>query len=333
MQPSGGNGMPPLRYLPSAELERCLPDVETRLSLASRALVALSRGDAEMPAKIGVHPRPGALLHAMPAWLKGADLVGVKWVSAFPNNNERGVPATNALVVLNDPDTGIPTWIMDGSRITAVRTAAVSGVALRLLRPKRIDSIAIIGAGTQARSHIEVIATLAPEAEVMINDVHPERAAALAQSVERDYGLAATAVDDARAAAASSQVVITMARMGSLRQAMTPDWIEPGALVIAVDFATYASAALARAARLFCVDDRQQFLAYRASGSFDDYPDPTTTLGDLIDSASAGNASADGIDARPALVNHLGIGLADVVFADAIAGHALAQGFGMELRR
>src|SRR5262245_40007980 len=182
MQPTGGvgsSGMPPLRYLPSAELERCLPDVGARLDLAARALSALSRGDAEMPAKIGVHPRPGALLHAMPAWLKDGDLVGVKWVSAYPNNNERGVPATNALVVLNDADTGVATWIMDGSRITAVRTAAVSGVALRLLRPKRVDRILIIGAGIQARSHLEVIAAVMPQAEVVINDVHPERAAAL----------------------------------------------------------------------------------------------------------------------------------------------------------
>jgi len=331
MQPSGSIGMPPLRYLPSAELERCLPDVETRVELASAALAALSRGDSEMPAKIGVHPRPGALLHAMPAWLKDGDLVGMKWVSAYPNNNARGVPATNALVVLNDADTGLATWIMDGSRITAVRTAAVSGVALRLLRPERIDRIAIIGAGIQARSHLEVIATIVPGAEVVINDVHPERAAALVDAVEKEYGLAASAVDDARAAVASAQVVMTMARMGSLRQAMTPDWLSSGTLVIAVDFATYASADLARAVRLFAVDDRDQFFAYRAAGSFDDYPDPTTTLGDLIDNP-AGAAPAGGDD-RPTLVNHLGVGLADVVFADAIARHALAQGFGVELTR
>jgi len=323
--------MPPLRYLPSAELERCLPDVHTRLDLATQALVALSRGDSEMPAKVGVHPRPGALLHAMPAWLKDGDLVGMKWVSAYPNNNERGVPATNALVLLNDADTGVATWIMDGSRITAVRTAAVSGVALRLLRPKRIDRIAIIGAGIQARSHLEVVAALVPEAEVVISDVHPERAVELAAAVERDYGMAASAEEGARAAAASAQVVMTMARMGSMKQAMRPDWLASGTLVIAVDFATYASAELARQARLFLVDDREQFLAYRASGSFDDYPDPTATLGDLVNRPAA--ATPEDGDVRPTLVNHLGVGLADVVFADAIARHALAQGFGMQLTR
>src|SRR3972149_621280 len=77
---------PPLRYLSAAELERCLPPVAERLDLAARALWAAGRGAAEMPPKIGVHPRPGALIHAMPAWLHETDVVGLKWIAAFPDN-------------------------------------------------------------------------------------------------------------------------------------------------------------------------------------------------------------------------------------------------------
>ena len=326
MQPSSGIGMPPLRYLPSGELDRCMPTVTERLDLAATALTALSRGRAEMPAKIGVHPRPGALLHAMPAWLKDGDLVGLKWVSAYPGGNAT-VPAVNALMVLNDAETGVARWIMDGSRITAVRTAAVSGVALRTLLPAHVERVALFGAGVQARSHIEVVATLLPGVQVLVHDLHPERAAALADEATRVYGLQAKAAADPRSAAADAQVVITVASMGSQSQVMTPDWVAPGTLVIAVDFATYASAALARAAQPFAVDDRDQFNSYRAQGSFDDYPDPTTTLGDLID-----NPVAPTVD-RPALVNHLGVGLADVVFADAIARKAVEQGLGQELPR
>src|SRR5688572_20845584 len=98
MQPSGRIGLPPLRYLSSAEINECLPDVDTRLDLAATALTALSRGTAEMPPKVGVHPRPGALLHAMPAWLRSSDVVGLKWIAAFPGNSERGMPAINGLI-------------------------------------------------------------------------------------------------------------------------------------------------------------------------------------------------------------------------------------------
>lgn len=317
--------MPPLRYLSSSELDRCLPDVATRLDLAATALSALSRGAAEMPAKIGVHPRPGALLHAMPAWLRDGDLVGLKWVSAYPDNNGRGLPATNALVMLNDADTGLVTWIMDGTRITAIRTAAVSGVALRLLRPTRVDRIALVGAGVQARSHIEVIGALIPDAELVIYDHHPERAEAAAAEA-RLAGRPASVAGSAEEAVGSAQVVITMARLGSVSQVMTSDWLAPGSLVIAVDFATYASAELARSARLFAVDDREQFFALRAAGRFDGYPDPTSTLGDLIDNPPTATD-------RHILVNHLGIGLADVVFANEIARRALEAGLGMELPR
>lgn len=332
MQPSGRIAMPPLRYLPSADVERCLPDVSTRLDMASTALTAISGGTAEMPAKIGVHPRPGALLHAMPAWLREGDLVGLKWVSAYPGNSDRGVPATNALVLLNDPETGLLTWLLDGARITAIRTAAVSGVAIRLLRPSRVERVAIIGAGIQARSHAEVIRALLPDVELLVYDLHTERAEALAEEVARDHGLTATAIDDPRGAASAAQIVITAARMGTISQVMTSDWLAPGTLVIAVDFATYASAELARAARLFVVDDRDQLFALRASGLFEGYPDPTNTLGALIDDPSATEATAAD-DPRPVLVNHLGIGLADVVFAAEIARRADEAGLGMELPR
>lgn len=318
-------GPVPLRYLSSAELDQCLPDVDTRLELATTALSALSRGGAEMPAKIGVHPRPGALLHAMPAWLRAGDLVGLKWVSAYPDNNIRGLPATNALVMLNDAETGVVTWIMDGTRITAIRTAAVSGVALRLLRPDRVDRIALVGAGVQARSHIEVIGALAPDAELVIYDHHPERAEAVAAEA-RTAGRSASVAGSAEEAAGSARVVITMARLGSASQIMGSDWLAPGTLVIAVDFDTHASAELARSARMFAVDDRDQFLALRAAGRFDGYPDPTTTIGELIDGAG-------GPGEGHMLVNHLGIGLADVVFANDIAHRAMEQGLGMELPR
>ena len=110
---------------------------------------------------------------------------------------------------------------------------------------------------------------------------------------------------------------------------MTPDWVSPDALVVSVDFATFASAALATAAREFVVDDREQFLAYRSSGHFDAYPDPTGTLGERLADAPK-EAPADG---RPVLVNHLGVGLADVVFADAIAREADNRGLGVTLER
>lgn len=323
---------PPLRYLSSADLELCLPSVAERVELASRALVALANDGAEMPSKIGVHPRPGALLHAMPAWLRDGDLVGLKWIAAFPGNRSRDLPAINGLVVLNDAETGLPTWIMDAARITAVRTAAVSGVAIRLLTPAVVERVAILGSGIQARSHIDVVRSLLPDATLVLYDRHRERAESLADEV-RGGGGTAEAVDDARSATGSAQVVVTVATLGAASQVMAPDWVAPGTLVVAVDFATYVSAELARGAGTFLVDDLTQFLAYRDAGYFDGYPEPSGTMGEALErprpDPEAAEAGTSGVD----VVSHLGVGLADVVLADAIAQKASASGLGVELVR
>jgi ornithine cyclodeaminase/alanine dehydrogenase-like protein (mu-crystallin family) len=111
---------------------------------------------------------------------------------------------------------------------------------------------------------------------------------------------------------------------------MGPEWLAPGTLAVAVDFATYASAELARDVQHFVVDDRDQFLAYREAGYFDGYPEPSATMGELLNSGSPAEVEPAGL---PALVTHLGVGLADVIFADALRRRAEELGEGIELER
>jgi ornithine cyclodeaminase/alanine dehydrogenase-like protein (mu-crystallin family) len=107
---------------------------------------------------------------------------------------------------------------------------------------------------------------------------------------------------------------------------MGPEWVAPEALVVPVDYATYVSAALARDAGLFLVDDRGQFEKNREAGEFDDYPDPQATIGEAL---IAGTPRPPG----RALVSHLGVGLSDVVFSNAILKAASAAGRGTVLQR
>src|SRR4051794_18183808 len=132
---------PPVRYLAAADVLAAMPDLDERLALAERTLTALV-SDAELPPKIGVHPRPpGSFAHAMPAHLRGADasgaddLLGMKWVAGFGGNHALGLPAINAGVILNDSSTGVPRAILDGGPITALRAAAVSRVGVRHFPP------------------------------------------------------------------------------------------------------------------------------------------------------------------------------------------------------
>ena len=167
-----------------------MPPLEERLRLAERTLVALADGSAELPPKIGVHPRsPSSFGHAMPAVLRGDDpdgaddLLGLKWVVGHPANGALGLPTIHATVVLNDPATGLPLAILDGGPITAARTAAISGVAIRRFAPildegERARRVAILGAGVQGHSHLAVVGHLLPGASLAVFDRHPERATA-----------------------------------------------------------------------------------------------------------------------------------------------------------
>lgn len=313
-----------------------MPDLDAQLALAERTLIALV-ADAELPPKIAIHPRPeGSFVHAMPAHLRGpeadggADLVGMKWVAGYATNNDRGLPAINALVVLNDPQTGLPLAILDGGPITAARTAAVSGVAIRRFAPvlaRRLRA-ALIGAGVQGRSHLPVLAHVLPGVELVVFDRHRERAEGLAAEADATAGIGSAAVAvDARAAVEGADVVVTAASFGPVRQVMTNDWLSPDILVVPVDYATYCAAEVARDAALFLVDHRDQFLANRDAGLFEGYPEPAAMIGEALLARTPRPA------AGRVVVTHLGIGLADLVFGEAIVRRAQELGLGIELPR
>ena len=258
--------LPPLRYVRAADVVAAMPDLDERLALAERTLIALVHG-AELPPKIAVHPRPeGSFVHAMPAHLRGTepsgrdDLVGMKWVAGFATNNALGLPAINALVVLNDPLTGLPRAILDGGPITAARTAAVSGVAIKHFAPQidgRPPRATLIGAGVQGRSHLPVLGRVLPGVRLTLFDQNPERAEALADEARGTAGIGSVAIAaDARSATRGADIVVTAASFGPAQQVMTSDWLTPDALVVPVDYATYCSAGVAREASLFLVDHR-----------------------------------------------------------------------------
>ena len=155
------------------------------------------------------------------------------------------------------------------------------------------------------------------------------RAAALAGTARLTPGIGETVVHaTAREAVEAADVVLTAASFGPAeeRQSMTNAWLRPGATVIPIDYATYCAAEVAKDAALFLVDHRAQFFANRDVGNFDGYPDPGATIVEAILAAMP----------RPAgrvVVSHLGVGLTDLVFADAIVRNAVAAGRGTLLAR
>jgi ornithine cyclodeaminase/alanine dehydrogenase-like protein (mu-crystallin family) len=335
--------MNPLRHLSAAEVTAALPPLSERVDLACRTMTAIGH-EAELPSKIGVHPRwPGSLADAMPALLRAdgddptGDLLGVKWIVGMPDNPSRGLPTYSALVILNDPVNGMPLAVMDGGAITTARTAAISGAVIahflgggaRMAAP----DVAVLGAGAQGLGHAAMIGCVLPGARLRIVDAVPARAAAVAGEAAAFDGIASTeAVANVRDAVEGAALVVTAVSFGANRQGLDPALLAPDALVVSVDYDIMAGAALA-AGSLFLVDEPGQFLARRKAGLFAGFRDPDGTIGGALrGELPAATAPRDGGLGR-ILALHLGVGLADVVLGAAVLARAETLGLGRMLPR
>lgn len=146
-----------LLYLSQADVEA----VGLTMADVIEALEAMfhekGAGWVEMSPKPGIHTRPDAFIHAMPAYIPALESAGIKWVSGYPESQKRGLPYITGLLVLNDPDTDVPLAVMDCVWITAKRTGAASAVAARYLARPDSEVVGILGCGVQGRSNLEAL--------------------------------------------------------------------------------------------------------------------------------------------------------------------------------
>lgn len=200
---------------------RKLLDMRPLIPAMEDALRALSAGEVVQPLRVMVPVgERGGFLGSMPAYT-GAQL-GAKLVTFFPNN--QGVPTHHAIVLLFKPDTGEPLAIMDGRLITEMRTAAVSAAATRVLANPGASTLAILGSGVQARSHLQALQLVREFRDTRVWS--PRNAGAFAQR----FGVRLARSAEEAVRGADVVVVATTSRTPVLQGA----WLSPGAHVNAV---------------------------------------------------------------------------------------------------
>ena len=134
-------------------------------------------GRVEMPPKPGIHPGGGDnFIHAMLAYIPLLKSAGIKWVGGFPDNSKRGLPYISGLLVLNDPETGLPKSVMDCVWITAARTGAATAVSAKYLARRDSKSVGVLGCGVQGRSNVEALVELFKLETVKAYDIRNEAA-------------------------------------------------------------------------------------------------------------------------------------------------------------
>jgi ornithine cyclodeaminase/alanine dehydrogenase len=285
-------------------------------------------GRVEMPPKPGIHTRKDAFIHAMPAYIPSLRSAGVKWVSGYPENQEKGLPYISGLLILNDPDTGIPLAVMDATWITAKRTGAATAVAAKFLARADSSTVGIVACGVQGRSNLEALACVFQIEKVRAYDIVPEIAQRYASSMSELLQVDVECVDTPRDAVVGSDLVVTS---GPILKDPDPlidaDWLSEGAFASPVDFDSYWKGGALRQADKLATDDLSQMKYYREVGYFRDTPEPYADLGEIVAGKKPGRESAE---ERTVSIN-LGLALDDMATAILIYREAIRKGIGTRL--
>jgi ornithine cyclodeaminase/alanine dehydrogenase-like protein (mu-crystallin family) len=311
------------------EVERLL-DMEGCIEAMADALSALAHGEVHVPLRFVVKPAgEPSLIGLMPAHRAGeVPLYSLKTVCVFPDNPKRGLDAHQGTVTLFDGETGEVRALMNASAITAIRTAAVSAVATRLLAREDARELGVLGAGVQARSHLEALRLVRDFERVRIFSPTAEHARSLAA----DAG--AVAVASAEEAVRGADVVVTAT--SSVEPVLEREWLKEGAHVNVVggrppmmrelDTATIAGSA-------FFVDRRESAEAeafdYRdalESGAIG--PDHIRAeIGEVLIGARPGRSAPDELT----VFRSLGLAVEDLAAAEYVVRRARETGAGIEV--
>ena len=242
--------------LNQAEVEELL-DMEGCIEAMADILEALARGELFQPLRVIAFP-PGesSAIGLMPAHRSGDQAAySLKTICLFPDNPTRGLDAHQGTVTLFSGETGQVRALMNASAITAIRTAAVSGVATRLLAREDASELAIVGAGVQARSHIEAMRAVRPWTSIRVASRTAEHARALAEETGTE------AVGSVEEAVRGADVVVTATN--SSEPVVEHGWLKPGAHVNAVGSSVKTARELDTATMAACslfVDRRESTL-------------------------------------------------------------------------
>lgn len=287
---------------------RRLLRMEEVISAMEQALASFSSGNVVQPVRtvVPVDEHHG-FMALMPAYT--GDALGAKLVCFYPGNT--GVPTHHAVIQLFRPETGEPLVTMDGRLITEVRTAAVSAVATKYLARSDATVLAILGAGVQARSHLEALPLVRTFREIRIWS--PNRAADLAE----EFGI--YAASSAEEAVRGADVIVTATT--SQTPVLSGSWLSSGAHINAVgatrpDWRELDGETLRRA-RLY-VDSREAAPEESGDVIAAGVDRVAGEIGDVVAGRAPGRQSADEVT----LFKSLGLAVEDVVTAQLVYGRA-----------
>lgn len=317
--------------LDKREVESLLDPDALRAAIGA-ALSDLSAGKVSMPTRIAaVVAERDALLAVMPAYLPSAGALTTKLVSLFPRNTDR--PTHQAVIVAFDPFTGTPAALMDGEAITAARTAAGSALATDLLARRDAATLAVLGAGVQARAHLRALPRVRKFREIVIAARDGAKALALAREIAAETGIPSRTASFTEAVRSAD---VVCACTHSAEPVVRRESVRPGTHVNSVGYNTAGREVDGEtvAAALVVIESRAAAMAPPPGGSNDllwpirdglmDATHIHAELGELLSGARPARADATQIT----LYKSVGVAVEDAAAAALVLRIARERGVG-----
>jgi ornithine cyclodeaminase/alanine dehydrogenase len=317
-----------LLYLSRKDVESVGLSISEVIEAVESGFVEMGNGRVEMPPKPGIHPGKGGnnFIHAMPAYIPALASAGIKWVGGFPGNQAKGLPYISGLLILNDPDTGIPKAVMDCTWITAMRTGAASAVSAKYLARPESATIGILACGVQGHTHLEAMNALFPLTAVRAFDIDPDQSRKLADFAHHRLGLAVTVVDDPRKAVGGCDIVVTSGPILKEPHAtIKAGWLDAGVFVSCVDFDSYFTREALNEADKWTTDNRVQYRHYQTElGFFKNCPELYAELGELVTGQKPGRETPG----EKNFAANLGLAMEDMTVAPLLYQRAVEKQIG-----
>jgi ornithine cyclodeaminase/alanine dehydrogenase-like protein (mu-crystallin family) len=314
------------------EVEQLLP-MSDCIAVMTDALMALAKGQVHLPLRMVVRPPEAkGVMALMPAYVSGENAAfGVKIIGVFNGNPAIGKDSHQGAVLLLSGETGEPLALMNASAITAIRTAAVSGVATRVLARADAGDLAIIGSGVQARSHLAAMACVRSIRRVRVVSCDPMHAQEFVRNVRSSYPFQIEAVSTIEAAVRDADLIVTAT--SSSEPVLKREWISHGAhlnvvgasqsFAREVDSATMAASSLFGDRRESTVNESGDYLFALHEGAIG--PDHIRAeIGEVLIGAKPGRINPDEIT----LFKSLGLAIEDLAAAEYVYRQAQSTSAG-----
>lgn len=316
-------------YLSRYDVEKLNIPMEKIIQVVEEAFLEKAKGRTEVPPKPGIHPQKDAFIHAMPAYIPNMRSAGVKWVSGFPENVKRGLPYISGLLILNNPETGVPKCIMDCTWITAKRTGAATAVAARYLAKPDSRVLGVLGCGVQGRSNLEALMMVCKNLEkVKAYDTSSENLQRYVDEMTAKHGLKIVPVSSPRKAVENCDLVVTAGPILKNPQPVIDEsWFKDGGFACPLDFDSYWKPEAMHSMDKFCTDDRNQLAHYRKLGYFSSIPNVYADLDEIVSGKKLGRENSR----ERILSMNLGLAIEDMATAILIYEKAKKTEIGKKL--